>query len=530
MLFLLAALFVWSVMPIYPDEIAFRMQLGRYIQDGGVVHGLYTLCESNIKGTPLLFLIPAWILSWVDLTFSPVEMRLFPFVTTVTAIMFAVWYAVRGINYYAAMLAITSLVGVAGSGLVLARYEYIHSLNLVCCLAVLNFHPSTTLTRPNVRYVLIILLLISCLFSLYVHIQGLLFLPLTLYLTYQLVRLDVSKSLAKVIMLILLALMALTGIRFHHTTCAGFPEIESFWANMTFNQRDLLSATLSDWFVDKLSKYLRSFLYNKNYAVDYLPGISIDNDWLQGMLNSLNLCIIFVLTTNLLLTACVPVIHAFLAIRWRYAPGYSLRVAEETSRRNCEQALVLVLFALPVIFLFIYDKAQNFYRSFFLNFVVAILLTLYFSRKVFVRAKGLVLLYYGLCGLVVLASLLVNAMWFMGKLQADYEGPSLSLGRDWRGIDGDALALVRDCGVDLTKGGIVVDDMTYNSLKYYPRISAITYVGLSATVIGSTIPSAIEQSRINAAITSCKTLHAVGIDAQHSRNLLCCADFSGVEK
>ena len=108
MLLSLGSLSAWYFMPIYPDEIAFRLQLGRYIQDRGVVHGLYALCASNVKETPLLFVIPAWILSSMDLTISPAEMRIFPFAIVLAAVSLAVWYALRGVSPYAAVVVTTA--------------------------------------------------------------------------------------------------------------------------------------------------------------------------------------------------------------------------------------------------------------------------------------------------------------------------------------------------------------------------------------------------------------------------------------
>jgi hypothetical protein len=109
-----AAISVWYCMPIYPDEIAFRLQLGRYIQDKGVVHGLYSLCASNAKDTPLLFVFPAWLLSSLDLALSPVLMRIIPFIGSLLAIFSAIFFSIKGRNASAAAVVTTAFVGVAG--------------------------------------------------------------------------------------------------------------------------------------------------------------------------------------------------------------------------------------------------------------------------------------------------------------------------------------------------------------------------------------------------------------------------------
>ncbi|WNV05397.1 hypothetical protein RP726_03040 [Candidatus Methylospira mobilis] len=401
-------------MPIYPDEIAFRMQLGRYIQDHAVVEGLYSLCDSNVRMTPVIFIIPAWLLSWVDMHYSPVEMRWFPFAAVLTAILLTVRYAVQGFAPYAAVIVTSSLAGVAGSGLILARYEYIQTINLICCLGAINLrHPPGAQT--SVRHGLFALLLLSGLFSIYAHIQGLLFLPLTFYLAYRIVNTGCRKPLAELLMLPLFGIMVLVATRFHHATCTGFPEIERFWADMTFARSDFDSIAVTEWIKGKVGKYIRPFLYNEKYDVDYLPGIGMD--YLQGTLPILNFGITVVLSISLMLTAYVGVSSTLVAIRVG-VKKYLLRVDANTiSKHAYEHALIIMLFALPVVFLFVYDRAQNFYRSFFINFVAAILSTLWLSRKTLPYARIPVILYLILCGTVAFSSLAVNSWWFKGAPQ-----------------------------------------------------------------------------------------------------------------
>jgi hypothetical protein len=179
----------------------------------------------------------------------------------------------------------------------------------------------------------------------------------------------------------------------------------------------------------------------------------------------------------------------------------------------------------PVIFLFLYDSSQNFYRSFFLNFLTAILLALLLSRLPLARVRTATTLYFGLCGAVVIASLAVNLAWFTGKLSAGYEGPSISVNHDWDAIGLDVKGLAADCDMDLSKGRIVVDDMTYDSLKSYPLIYPVTYMALSAGIVKSTMAEIIGQLRPNYVIARCDTLEGMSIGYQKSKDQLCCANF-----
>ena len=525
-LFLLcvAALSAWHFMPIYPDEIAFRLQLGRYIQDQGLVQGLYPLCLSNVKETPHIFVIPAWILSWLDLSFSPIEIRVLPFMVVMAAMFLVIWYAVRGINPLSAVVATTAFIGVAGSGLVLARYEYVLVLNIVTCLGVFHFLNSAA-SRSYLRYGLCILLLISSLLSLYTHVQGLLFLPLTLYLAYRLLDLGLGKTWAALLIVVLLITTTEAAISFNHSSCAGYPEIEQFWTRMTFDQGELASINFTDWLTGKFDKYFMSFIYKDNYAVNYLPGIKVEGGWPQNILALLNQGIQTILMVNFLLfiSVFIGVLVIFLK---RNIVQRKLNDKWASDEFGNLQAITLLLFAAPVIFLFIYDSAQNFYRSFVINLLIAILLTLCLSRVPLRRAKVFTGLYFFLCGIVVVGSLIINVWWFTGKLRTGYEGPSISLGRNWSGINRDVNALVKDCGMDMSKGRIVLDDLTYDSLKSYQHLYAATYMGLSVGINKTTMSAVIDKVHPNYAIARCDTLRRTSIEIQHSRNQLCCVNFT----
>jgi hypothetical protein len=521
MLLSLVALTAWHFIPIYPDEIAFRMQAGRYIQDQGVAYGFYPLCASNVKDIPLFFVIPAWIMSWLDLALSPVEMRIFPFAAILTAMCLAILYAVKGVNPNAAVVVTTSLIGVAGSGLTLARAEYVQTLNIVCCL--LTFQSLQSLSQQStVRYGLLALLLSSSVMSLFAHIQGLLFVPLTLYLAHLLVYPILGNRLAGLLVVVSLILMAQTTISFHHSSCMGYPDIEHFWARMTLNGSDLQSISVTDWVQAKFSKYLSSFRYESNYVINYLPGITGGDGWQESLRSILNEANEVVLVMNFVLCLCAT-IGASIFLVSRYAAMYRRRANGETV--GLIQGQALVLFAVPILFLFFYDSAQNFYRSFFLNLLTAILVALWFSRIALTRVRTVTNLYFSLCGILVFTSMAVNVFQFSKQLYEGYEGPSISLSRDWDGIARDVKALATDCCMDLSKGRIVLDDMTYDSLKSYPLVYPVTYLHLSVNILKSTMAEVLDKVRPNYAIARCDALRGASITFQKSRNQLCCTNF-----
>lgn len=526
MLLSLAALSVWCFMPIYPDEIAFRAQVSRYIQDQGLMNGLYALCASNIKQTPFLFVVPALILSWLDLTLSPVAMRALPFVTVIATVVFAVWYAVRGANPLAALMAATAFIGVAGSGLVMARYEYVQEVNILSCLGAflyLERGPS----RSNLRYVLMALLMTSCLLSVYAHIQGLLFLPLTAYLAYKMFAPDLGKPRSFILMVALFLYITVSGVLINNSSCDEYPEIAQFWAEMTFSLKGFNSSNLIEWLLIKFDKYQISFTYEKIYAVNYLPGIDVKEVWQQVLIAILNQSIECLLLINILLTFGVAFFMPVYTV-WKNRSQTESLVATIFAGFNHAKIMVPTLLALPVVFLYFYDTSQNFYRSFFLNFVAAIVLALVLSRARLAGLRPLANLYFGLSAALVLASVVANMTWFMDKLHAitGYEGPSISLQRNWRGVQHDVTSLAQSCGMDLSRGRIVLDDMTYDSLKLYPNIYPITYLSLQAEITKLGMSEVISKVRPNYAIARCGSMQYTKIGYQHQRGELCCLVFN----
>jgi hypothetical protein len=520
------ALSVWRYMPIYPDEIAFRLQLGRYIQDGGVVHGfegLYPLCASSINETPFIFFAPAWVFSWLDLTFSPTEIRTLPFITVIVVVFLAVLYAVQGRDPKAAVIVSTAFIGVAGSGLVLARYEYVQILNIAFCLGAFNYLQLVS-SRTRLRYVVFIMLLFSSLASIYSHVQGLLFVPLTLYLAYHLIHRDLGRARAVLLITVLLFIMAQSAIRFHNLACAGYPEIELFWARMTFNLTEFKSLNWCDWIKVKFDRYFLSFLYLPNYTAEYLPGIIVAETLLKNAIITVNLSIKVLLSINMLLLFFVTIFLVTIGFK-RHLVSRQFGAKWSATIFDNVQLIALVLIVFPIYFLFIYDSAQNFYRSFFINFVIAVTLSLLLSRVSLYYMRPFTVLYFFLCEVVVISSLVFNAWWFTDRMQGGYEGPSISLSRDWGGIDRDVTTLVKDCDIDLSKGRIVLDDMTYQSLKSYPILYGATYLKLSVDIVKASMSDAIEKVRPNYAIARCDTLRGTSIGFQKSTNGLCCTNF-----
>jgi hypothetical protein len=237
------------------------------------------------------------------------------------------------------------------------------------------------------------------------------------------------------------------------------------------------------------------------------------------------------LAVNLIVFACATFAAPVFAVK-QYVTKYKLRLTGGAGTNGLDHAHVMVLFAFPLIFLFFYDSNQNFYRSFFINSLSSIMVAIVLSRMSLGRMRKITNIYFVFCGAVVLASLLVNVWWFAAKFRAGFEGPSISVENDWDAVNRDVMSLAQELGMDLSKGKIIVDDLTYDSLKEYPLLYPISYLAKSRNLAKLTSAEVIDLVRPNYAIVRCRTLPSWGFTSQKTRNNLCGVNFllSGYSK
>lgn len=514
------AMLVWHSMPIYPDEIAVRWLAGRYIQDYGIAQKLFHYCSANASETPVLFVLPALIFSWIDLLYSPVTIRIVPFLITLFAVTLSILLAVRKGNPYAAIIATTAFIGVAASGLVMARSEYAQLFNVACCFSAFYFIESESKSL-YLRLGLIVILLISLLMSLYSHIQGLLFLPLTIFMLFQLLSLNFRKKPAFIIAFMFLLIFAYTTISMHKLSCAEHPEILTFMAEKVINLERIQSIGVDKYFWMEIKRYYLSFLYLTDYQVDYLPGIFTNNYIQQALLNALNFGIVVIVLLNLSFFSFIAGL-GFVFLTRQLLLHLDSSYQSNTPKLLLESIVALMLIVIPVLFLFCYDADKNFYRSFFINFLIAVVLAVLFSRKFSSSIPTFFKLYFWMCGIVIVSSIVINFFWFRDKLDAGFQGPSISTKQDFRSISHDISSLARECSMDLTKGKVVVDDMTYDTLKSYSYLYPITYLQLSAILTNVKLDKVVEKINPNYILARCDSFRSADIYIQKSRGQICC--------
>ncbi|GJO19598.1 mmar_2319 family lipooligosaccharide biosynthesis protein [Mycobacterium marinum] len=508
---------IWALSPIYPDEIAYRQQFGRIIPDHGVIYGLYEMCPSNIKTVPLVLEPVAWLLGQTMSILSPLEMRILSFAAVLAVVFMAVRQAASNRNPAAGYLVLASFVGVAGAGLIFVRYEFALELQLLSCLVAAARLTSRRTGVAGDLGVAIGLLLAAAL-SVWSHVQGLLFLPLTAYL---LARLAVRRfgSVGLLAAAVPFVLFVPPAMKLHHSVCTEHPEIEAFWRSLAFDGSDLGARNLAVALANTARSYVGSFVYAPLFPIRFLPGV----DAPSGPITVMNL---FITVVVVLLAGLVLYLLTMASIRCGKSIRFRSRDTTFPERFEKNQPVVIAaLITLPVAILFVYDAQHAFYRNFYLNHltsVAACLILASVSGPLALRfTKGASVL----VGIVVGASLIFNAFLFVRPLANGYEGPSLSVLRRWPQVSRDTAKLARVCKMDLGRGRIIVDDLTQAGVYSRPMTIPLTYLHLQANLVGMSAHDAAIEMKANYAILRCPDFDVLGVAPQGRTGDVCCYTF-----
>ena len=145
-------------------------------------------------------------------------------------------------------------------------------------------------------------------------------------------------------------------------------------------------------------RYQSSFVYLKNYnyapgtTINFLPGVHKVNVFLQ----LLNVAIRVNLFISLLILSISGCIFSFVRL-WRRKAFRLSSKKPITAIENYTQLIeiTILLLLLPCVFLWFYDPITSFYRSFFINLIVVIGITLFLSEVAAPQKVSTWVIYYG---------------------------------------------------------------------------------------------------------------------------------------
>jgi hypothetical protein len=445
-------------------------------------------------------------------------MRILSFTAALAVVFTTVRQAAGSRNPASSLLILASFVGVAGTGLILVRYEFALEIQLLSCLVA-----AARLTRQRTGVPgdvgVAIGLLMGAALSVWSHSQGLLLLPLTSYLFARLAvrRFGSIGSIAGVVPFVLFVPPALTMF---HSVCTEHPEIEAFWRTLVFGPANFGLRRLAPLLFDGARAYVGSFLYAASFPLHFLPGVDEGN----GVLRATNILILIVVVFIGVLALCIPAVALF-----RFFKSFKFRpqsvALSELFEKN-ELLIVAALIAVPVVLLFVYDPKHAYYRDCYLNHfaaVAACLALASLSGPLAVRVtKGAC----AITGIAAAASLIANVFLFVPPLWDGYEGPSLSVFRSWSQAAYETNAAAGLCKMDLQRGRIIVDDLTEAGVFSRPVLIPITYLQLQANLVGMSVYDAAVSVKASYAILRCPDFGHLGVEPQASTGEICCYTFN----
>lgn len=325
----------------------------------------------------------------------------------------------------------------------------------------------------------------------------------------------------------LAVLYAGAGFWMWHGNCAAYPGIEHFWKAMLPDAQPLRSTTaFAAWFSAKLSSQYANFGFVGHYAIGYLPSLGAVPEIPRDLLN----VGIDIALTLLALRVCVAVVrNVGLACKPQNWFGWS----QPRGGVAWSAPWLFLSIAVPAALLMLVDVQDAFYRSHWVVLASALALAVEAAsdrpqgprqtdRQL--RRLGVVLL----VALAVGSGLAVRA-WVEPELRNGYAGPGLPLTSDWSASARAVRELEARLGLTAQSGGIVVDDLTYISLRAHPRLQAITYLGLQSKLTGLSIPRIMRRTGYDAVIARCRAMQAQRLPIAYRDGTICASTLQDID-
>lgn len=514
----------WFAMPLYPDEVAGRLYMARFLADGPIEYSLTGLCPSGTHPMSWLFLPASWTFAMIDRVSGWALVRWLPFLSICAlALSLAALFRQQRWNPWAMRIFCSGFIGVAGYGLLLSRPEYLLVLQAAICIATYHYARSPT---PCARISALLILANAVIidFSLYGHMQGIFLLPLNLLIAGRLLcrhKLPYPRIVAAIAIIACIALSA-ASFQKYAMICKEDPEFQTAFANFNTSFYLMHGGSLSDLLPVRLEKYFNAFLFNQRFQIDVLPPIS-DAHYLRfaPFLNALITALVFCNLAAMILILLVAGIRT----------GRKLFSTNLLALAGSDAAL-LAYGALAWLLIFFNDAVGNFYRNCPLNLLAATLFSLAAAAIIRPALRRGILIYGGIGCIACAISIAQNAAYIQRGLST-YSGPSIPLNTDWKQLSTQARTLAKTCGISPDLPDLVIDDLTYNAFQTHHHLIPVHYLWYRYALVGRhNQSSGTPESRLaslksmsNAMIAGCGSFEEFGIPYQFKNGGMCCTRF-----
>jgi hypothetical protein len=467
----------WLQMPLYPDEVALRLWKARFLADGPVEYSVLPQCPSNVKDIPTILRPVAYLFSVFDFSYGWSFVREIPVTVTLFALgAYSLLVFERRASAVMLMPAV-GLIGAAGAGLVLFRMEIPLILyGASCAIGYYLLVRRDTVGLVIVSVYLVVSTLLA-LFSFFIHVQSLIFVPLGILLAAGFMIQKRSNALKKLAGLcaVLIAIGASTILAAPTMKCDESPKLQRFFDVMTLGglAKHEGASGVNEYLEGKLRRYVEKFLFRRQYDNNYLPGVTADRSNAYFLLNS---AIAFAVLLNLLIACGVLICSGIGMIRLLIPDKHSL--SENLALVTTAPCIYLFFAAAGHLGLFIVDVPTNFYRASYIHFSLVMINALALSG--FKGPAKLAFWPLGVFGAVLsILSATVARDEMKPKFLVGWTGPSISLYTNWSTTRLEVIRLAGKCGIAAKDPRIIIDDLTFDAMRSHTHLMPVTYIGVA---------------------------------------------------
>lgn len=493
-----------SFLPIYPDEIAYKIFLERFFINGGYKQSVTPYCISGFMVSPPLVLIPAaatWAgLLWLDSGWA--SYRLLPLMALLLIpCMLSInsHFSEKKSSWQSIML-IT--IGPVIYGLLILRPEIFIILGGLTIFVLSKFLLKNGPVSARLSISIVVLYIYSVL--VYMHPKALYLTPLLLFgflFSAFLLRekwMCISYIIGSFIMVGWLAWASLNLHNIQFISCPEVPAIQSLMGKQAVN----ILAVLNDWSqfwggvsqafgADIFHKTISQLSFKSNFDIGYLPG-----------LQSVGVIDVFANIVNISLI--------FLSLIAVLSAPYLLREKISIYENILGLALMAGYFA-P----FFLNLTRHWYEiSFFIGGLMVLLGIYYPNFPDLTRCSGIrstkswQFWSWLLIGASIL-NLLLEYKYFFKNFINRYEGPGISVFADRSDVDRKVASLLKENSVNFNES-LIIDDLTYDAVKYRKILIPYTYLAVNG-VNPSDARLALQKFNVQIGLVRCSNLGASNI-------------------
>ncbi len=511
--------------PIFYDEAAFRRSSGRALIDGFSQFMVFPDCLTP-KADGWLFIPAHALFSWLDGELGWNGVRLLPLATMlilVGAVAALLRSTVPRSWTWSVLVLAGGFVGLAGTGMVLSRAEFVITLHVGLCVVtwlVARRYPPW----PVVGLVLV-LHLAALNLSLFVHLQSLIVVPFSILTCAYLLRR--SKPVMWMVVLVMLAMSA-AAIPHQSFSCPEDPALEKTVAQ---SHGVVLSSQLSGMSVveqaaTRLWLFVRQFPFQAQEAFS-IPAPPVPH----ALAVTTALPIGLVVVANFLVLVGAAGTMAFVLLR-HYFPLLLKRDWRQLGSVFFDGRAIWTAAALAILAYSASDLGGLFYRAHFRNLLTAVVLAVGVAGLVNLRLIWWARIMAVLAGVTSLGSAAVAWVFVAPQLAAGYESYYVSLVRDWPAFDQRVRDVAAQCGIGPTDRHVMVDMATYQAMRENPQPLDFNYVWYREYLEGNTKKRSetewadfYRQYSNTGYVVMCRTLDSAPMSISGRDEELCCGHF-----